>query len=245
MRRTIIGSIFTAVGLIILFNTLAFFSNSFVAPLIFLALGVFFVKKQKRKWGRLCFFLATVIFFAQVFNIDIFTLFFALLLLYAGWKMVRSDKKPKQKKQRKQVVRQNEQVQEDKPVQQSGDSHTLVKRSLLGEVRYTHSPFELTDMTIWNGIGDVRIDLSKAIISEGETLLIVQNVIGDIHIYVPEDLGYAIQSYVVVGDSSILHSKHGGFNQSVLMRSSNYENSIRKVKLVLSCAVGSVKVREI
>ena len=162
--------------------------------------------------------------------------------------MVRSDKKTKPKKkqrQKKKVEEQKQPIEEEKPIQQVGDNQTIIKRSLLGEVRYTHSAFELTDMTIWNGIGDVRIDLAKAIIPEGETLIIVQNVIGDVHIYMPEDLGYAIQSYVLVGESSILHSKQGGFNQTVLLRSPDYQNSVRKVKLVLSCAVGSVKVREI
>ncbi|TSB45780.1 cell wall-active antibiotics response protein LiaF [Alkalicoccobacillus porphyridii] len=253
MRRTIIGSIFAAVGLIILFNTLSFFSNSFVAPLIFLVLGVFFVKKQKRKLSRLFFLIAIVIFFGQLLHIDFFSLFIALGLFYFGWKMVKSDKgstpKKKQKRSKKKEIKSETEgvpaKNEEPVIQSSMEQHTFVRKSFLGEVRYTQSSFDLKDMTIWNGMGDVRIDLTKAIIPEGETLIIVQNVIGDIQIYIPEDLGYSIQSFVLAGDCSILQSKHSGVNQTVLMRSPSYEHNVRKVKLVLSCALGSVKVRAI
>lgn len=218
-----------------------------MAPLIFLALGVFFVRGQKRKLGKLFIGVALIVFVSQLFHISLMTVVCALAFIYIGWKLTRADKKSNTEKKGNRKTRKHS-VNEDSPKRRNhnlGDEQTFIKRSLIGEVRFTSDPFELTDMHIWNGIGDVRIDLTKAIIPEGESLLIVENLIGDVHIYVPEDLGYAIQSYVLIGDSSILQSKQSGFNQTVLLRSTDYGNSVRKVKLVLSCAVGSVKVREI
>jgi lia operon protein LiaF len=247
LRKTIIGSIFAIVGLLIMFNILAFFSNSFLAPLIFLALGVFFVRGQKRKLGKMFMLIALIIFVSQLFHISLVTVVFALIFIYIGLKLVRSEKKDKKVKKEKRKVKTQVPMDEiRKPRNQNlGDDQTFIKRSLVGEVRFTSTPFELTDMQIWNGVGDVRIDLTNAIIPEGETLIIVENVIGDVQIYMPEDLEYSIQSYVLIGDSSILHSKQGGFNQTTLLRSTDYQSGVRKVKFVLSCAVGSVKVREI
>lgn len=221
-----------------------------MAPLIFLALGVFFVRGKKRKMGKLLMMIALILFVSQLLHISLVTVVFALVFIYVGLKLVRSDKQGKKEKKEKKEKRK---VAPPVPVddnqksrnQNLGDEQTFIKRSLIGEVRFTSNPFELTDMQIWNGVGDVRIDLTNAIIPEGETLIIVENVIGDIQIYMPEDLEYTIQSYVLIGDSSILQSKKGGFNQTTLLRSTDYQSGVRKVKFVLSCAVGSVKVREI
>ncbi|MEK4564341.1 cell wall-active antibiotics response protein LiaF [Alkalihalobacillus sp. FSL R5-0424] len=247
MRKTIIGSIFAIVGLMILFNILTFFSNSFMAPLIFLALGVFFVRGKKRKMGKMLMMIALILFISQLLHISLITVVFALVFIYVGLKLVRSEKQGKKEKKEKRKVVPPVPVDDNQKSrnQNLGDEQTFIKRSLIGEVRFTSTPFELTDMQIWNGVGDVRIDLTNAIIPEGETLIIVENVIGDVQIYMPEDLEYTIQSYVLIGDSSILQSKKGGFNQTTLLRSTDYQSGVRKVKFVLSCAVGSVKVREI
>ncbi|MFK3938583.1 cell wall-active antibiotics response protein LiaF [Alkalihalobacillus sp. NPDC078783] len=247
MRKTIIGSIFAIVGLLILFNILAFFSNSFLAPLIFLALGVFFVRGKRRRLGKLFMMIALIIFVSQLFHISLITVVFALIFIYVGLKLVRSEKQGNKVKKEKHKTPKPVPIDEHQKLrhQNLGDDQTFIKRNLVGEVRFTSTPFELTDMQIWNGVGDVRIDLTNAIIPEGETLIIVENVIGDVQIYMPEDLAYTIQSYVLVGDSSILHSKQGGFNQTTLLRSEDYQSGVRKVKFVLSCAIGSVKVREI
>lgn len=218
-----------------------------MAPLIFLALGVFFVRGKKRKMGKMLMMIALILFISQLLHISLITVVFALVFIYVGLKLVRSEKQGKKEKKEKRKVVPPVPVDDNQKSrnQNLGDEQTFIKRSLIGEVRFTSTPFELTDMQIWNGVGDVRIDLTNAIIPEGETLIIVENVIGDVQIYMPEDLEYTIQSYVLIGDSSILQSKKGGFNQTTLLRSTDYQSGVRKVKFVLSCAVGSVKVREI
>lgn len=218
-----------------------------MAPLIFLALGVFFVRGKKRKVGKMFLIISLIVFISQLLHISLITVVFALVFIYVGLRLVRSEKQGKKEKKEKRKVATPVSVDDHEKSrnQNLGDDQTFIKRSLIGEVRFTSTPFELTDMHIWNGVGDVRIDLTNAIIPEGETLIIVENVIGDVQIYMPEDLEYSIQSYVLVGDSSILQSKQGGFNQTTLLRSTDYQSGVRKVKFVLSCAVGSVKVREI
>ncbi len=120
-----------------------------------------------------------------------------------------------------------------------------IRRSWIGDIHYTGEAFELSDLTIWNGIGDVRLDLSKAIIPEGETVIIVQGIICEIDFYVPEDLAVAVQATSMVGGVSLFHEKHEGLNQQLSVATKGYKQAPRRVKLVLSTFVGEVKVRTV
>ncbi|WP_053070381.1 cell wall-active antibiotics response protein LiaF [Alkalihalobacillus pseudalcaliphilus] len=121
----------------------------------------------------------------------------------------------------------------------------IIKRHILGDIRYKRREFELKDMTIWNGIGDVKVDLSRAIIPEGEHIIIIQVIVGQIDIYIPEDLQVAIQAYSLIGDVAIFHEKHSGFNKQIHVADPSYKQSPRRVKLILNTLIGEVRVRSI
>ncbi|KGA98076.1 hypothetical protein AJ85_07270 [Alkalihalobacillus alcalophilus ATCC 27647 = CGMCC 1.3604] len=127
----------------------------------------------------------------------------------------------------------------------TGNYAPVIKRNILGDIHYNREQFELKDMTIWNGIGDIRVDLSRAIIPEGEHIIIIQAVIGQVDLYVPEDLKVTIQAYSFIGDVSIFHEKHSGFNQQIHIAPSDYKQSPRRIKLILNTLVGEVRVRSI
>ena len=118
-----------------------------------------------------------------------------------------------------------------------------VKKSLVGEIHYTRARFELEDLTIQQGIGSVKIDLTKAIIQDGETVIIVNEWIGDIDIYVPYDLPVSVEASVILGDLKILGQSEGGVNRNISIRSEGYHEASKKVKLVLSLFIGDIDVR--
>ncbi len=119
------------------------------------------------------------------------------------------------------------------------------KSSLLGDLNLMSHRFELEDMNIWHGIGDVKIDLSKAMIREGETILIINGWIGDIDIYIPYDLDVNVNATVTVGDIDVLGYKQGGVNRNITIATKDYKTSDRRVKIVLSLFVGDIDVRYI
>ncbi|WP_088102655.1 cell wall-active antibiotics response protein LiaF [Halalkalibacter urbisdiaboli] len=120
-----------------------------------------------------------------------------------------------------------------------------IRRSLIGDIHYTREQFELRDMTIWNGLGDVRLDVSKAIIPEGETVVIIQGLIGQIDVYVPDDLAISVQASSMIGEISLFHEKHSGLNQQLNVSSQDYKQAPRRVKFILSTVIGEVKVRAV
>lgn len=122
---------------------------------------------------------------------------------------------------------------------------TSFRHSWIGDVHYIGEAFELNDITIWNGLGDVRFDLSKAIIPEGETVIIVHGIIGQIDFYVPDDLALSVQAASLIGEISLYHEKYGGFNRKLGVATIGYKEAPRRVKLVLSTMIGEVKVREV
>lgn len=119
------------------------------------------------------------------------------------------------------------------------------KSSLLGDLNLMSHRFELEDMNIWHGIGDVKIDLSKAMIREGETVLIINGWIGDIDIYIPYDLDVSVNATVTIGDLDVLGYKQGGINRNISIATKDYKESDRRVKIVLSLFVGDIDVRYI
>ncbi|WP_100406555.1 cell wall-active antibiotics response protein LiaF [Bacillus solitudinis] len=124
-------------------------------------------------------------------------------------------------------------------------STPTIRKSLIGDIHYTKEQFELRDMTIWNGFGDVRLDLSKAIIPEGESVVIIQGLIGQIDVYVPDDLAITVQASAIIGDVSLFHEKHGGVNQQLYVSTQSYKQAPRRVKFILSTVIGEVKVRAV
>lgn len=120
---------------------------------------------------------------------------------------------------------------------------STVRSAFIGDYHLMGRPFELEDLTIRNGVGDVKIDLTKAIIPEGETVIAVQAFIGDVDIYVPYDLDLSVIASVTIGDLEILSEKQGGFGRQVSIKTKNYETSTRRVKLILSLTIGDIDVK--
>ncbi|HEU5138670.1 MAG TPA: cell wall-active antibiotics response protein LiaF [Bacillales bacterium] len=119
----------------------------------------------------------------------------------------------------------------------------VYRSSLIGDFRLMNSRFELDDLNLSNFIGDVKIDLSKAIIPEGESTLVISGFIGDVDIYVPYDLDVSVSSSVTIGDIDVLGHKQGGFNRQVRLETKGFPEASRKVKISVSVFIGDVDVR--
>jgi lia operon protein LiaF len=119
------------------------------------------------------------------------------------------------------------------------------RSSLIGDFHLTSGRFELSHLYIWHGVGNVVIDLSRALLVQEEALLVVDGWIGDVTIYVPVDMPVAISACVSIGDLEVFGHRQGGFNRHVLIRSEHYEQAEQKVKLNISLIVGDIDVKYI
>lgn len=119
------------------------------------------------------------------------------------------------------------------------------RSSIVGDLHLINHRFELEDINLSSGIGDVKIDLSKAIIPEGESTIAISGLIGDVDIYVPYDLDVAVAGSVTLGDLKVLGHKQGGFNRQINMATRGYEQADRKVKISASIFIGDIDVRHL
>ncbi len=115
--------------------------------------------------------------------------------------------------------------------------------SVLGDFVLLNHRFELHNMRVNNGLGDVKIDLSKAIIPPGETTLEINGWLGDIQVYVPYDLEVSVQASVLMGELNILEYQQDGFSRRISTKSSGYEHTSKRVNLTLSLILGEIDVR--
>lgn len=121
--------------------------------------------------------------------------------------------------------------------------HPDMRSFFIGELLMMKQPFDLNDLTVSGFIGDVKIDLSKAMIPEGESTIVISGVIGNVDIYVPSDLEVAVSSSVFIGDINLIGSKKSGLSTKVYAASSDFSESKRRVKVSVSLFIGDVDVK--
>ncbi|MNM78429.1 hypothetical protein D3C81_903300 [compost metagenome] len=126
----------------------------------------------------------------------------------------------------------------------SSKGEPINKSGFIGDVRIGQDYFQLKPMNISHFIGDTIIDLTKAQIPYGETKINVSAFIGDVKVFIPDDmdLGIVANSNAFIGDLKVLTQKEGGFMSSVQAESPHYGEASKKVKLVVSVFIGDVKV---
>ena len=116
---------------------------------------------------------------------------------------------------------------------------------LIGDFHLTSGRFELDHLQIWHGIGNVVIDLSRAILLREEAVLSVEGWIGDVTVYVPVDLPVSVTAEVSVGDLEVFGHRQGGISRSIIIRSENFDPDAQHVLLQISLLIGDVKVKYI
>ncbi|WP_442603270.1 cell wall-active antibiotics response protein LiaF [Paenibacillus sp. KN14-4R] len=125
---------------------------------------------------------------------------------------------------------------------QKQDYH-IQKQNILGGLRLGDEPWVLRDTSIWFMFGEVHIDLSMALIEQKETTILLQGMIGDIDIRIPEELGVSVEAFSFLGPIDVHQEREHGIMNRIHWRSPNYETSNHKVKLLISYIVGDVDVK--
>ena len=102
-------------------------------------------------------------------------------------------------------------------------------------------------MTISHFIGDTTLDLTKAQIPLGETKVYVSSFIGDVKVFVPNDLSIGIQvvSSCLIGDVKVLDQKRGGMFNQMTVETPHFPDIDKRVVLVVSCFIGDVRVTKV
>ncbi|MEW9669169.1 cell wall-active antibiotics response protein LiaF [Ammoniphilus sp. 3BR4] len=251
--RYFLGLIIIFTGIGILFNTLGImhFHPGKLFPFLVLYFAVRLLERGKRIFGGILLLFGVLFFLDAWLSIrvgDIIGFVISIAIMYWGWQFIRSKKKEIEPPPASipHATTQTHIETDPVPPHQSGSDYTMgfpkVKQSLIGNLFLTGNRWELKDMNIWHGIGEVKIDLSRALIHHGETVVMLNGWIGDIDIYVPYDLEISFIAQVNVGDIDVFGNKQGGLNRSVSLTTSNYQNAEKRVRIIVNLLVGDIDI---
>jgi len=123
------------------------------------------------------------------------------------------------------------------------DDDFLQKQSLIGSIRYDREPWVLRNMSIWHAIGEMRFDFSLALHEEKEVTVILQGMIGNLNIILPEDMAVSVEGSVLAGSLHVGGTRRDGVGNKVVWQSPGYESAETKVKLIASYLVGEVNIK--
>ena len=104
-------------------------------------------------------------------------------------------------------------------------------------------PWTLRSMSLWHAIGEVNADLSLSIPEEKQTIILLQGVMGNVRLTLPEDYGVEIEASVMFGRISLNGEKDSGMMNKLIWRTPGYETSEHKAKFVISYIVGDLSIR--
>jgi lia operon protein LiaF len=100
-------------------------------------------------------------------------------------------------------------------------------------------------MSFWQAVGEIRMDMSLAVPEEKETTIILQGLVGDVDLTIPEDYGIQVEASVMVGQIAFRQSRDGGMMHRLSWRSPDYDQREYRMKLQLFYLVGDIKIRTV
>lgn len=131
---------------------------------------------------------------------------------------------------------------------EAADNKESTNRSaFIGDVHMGREHFQLKNTNVSQFIGDTVLDLTNAQIAYGETRINISAFIGDIKVYIPNDmdLGISVNSSSFIGDMEVLDQSRSGFMSSVQCKTPYYKEAGKKVRINVSAFIGDIKVKTV
>ncbi|WP_145336254.1 cell wall-active antibiotics response protein LiaF [Paenibacillus xylanexedens] len=118
----------------------------------------------------------------------------------------------------------------------------MKKQNFMARYYWDQSSWRLRSMSLWHAIGEVNADLSLSIPEEKQTIVLLQGVMGNVRLTLPEDYGVEIEASVLFGRINLLGEQDSGMMNRLVWRTPGYESSEYKVKFIISYIVGDLNI---
>ena len=125
---------------------------------------------------------------------------------------------------------------------ESTESDLFHKSSVFGNIGIDITSGNFKGGSVSTVAGDCDIDLTKAIIADGEHWLRVNGVFGSVRVALPKDSAISVSAHTVFGEVEVLQEKQSGFSPDVHYASSGYEGGSKKLKILVNQVFGDVRI---
>ncbi|MCK6259332.1 cell wall-active antibiotics response protein LiaF [Fictibacillus sp. KIGAM418] len=238
-KKTDLISWLLLIGVLLLILELSFRGGELIFFFALMA-GCIYIgrKKMSRTIGKLLYWVGWFGLAITLLNMIAFKFVLIAVLIYLVVQFYQSKKRPA--------------VME--PVIQKEDSSRLseslftkqpmFKNILYGRQQTPDHVYEWSDINIHCGIGDSVIDLSNTVLPDGESVIAIRNLAGNIKILVPYEAAVSVHHSVLAGSTTIFqHHESKIFNQLFHFHTENYHEAQQRIKIVTSMVVGDLEVK--
>ena len=127
------------------------------------------------------------------------------------------------------------------------DPNVENRHNLIGDLHIGNDYWELRPMNISHFIGDTVLDLTRANIPYGETRINISAFIGDVKVFVPNDvqLEVSVRASSFLGDIQVFERREGGFLRHMKAESPQYYEAEKRVLINASMFIGDVRVKRV
>lgn len=116
---------------------------------------------------------------------------------------------------------------------------------LILSMRQDRPGWVLRSMGCWHLYGEVRLDLSGVVPEDNTTNVVLQGIVGDIEIVVPEDYGVQVEANVLLGQVTVDGQGDGGMMRRISWSTPGFERQDQQIKLQFNYIVGNIRIRPI
>lgn len=121
------------------------------------------------------------------------------------------------------------------------------RSSFIGDIHFGQDDWDLTPLNISLFIGDTIIDLTNARIPDGETRINVSSFIGDLKIFIPNDmhLEISVTASAFISDMKVLDRYESGLFKNMQTQTRDYADGDKKIHIAVSTFIGDVIVKRV
>lgn len=125
-------------------------------------------------------------------------------------------------------------------------TNPFFKQQLFGHQQTSKPAYEWHDINIHGGFGDRIIDLNDTVLPKDTAIISIRHLVGNITIYIPYDVEFAIHHSAIFGRAYILNEFDDQLmNQVLSYKTEKYDVTVPRVKIITSIASGNIEVKRI
>ncbi len=113
---------------------------------------------------------------------------------------------------------------------------------VMGDVDLMVDSQQFRGGTVSTVFGSIRLDLSRAALAEGEQVLALNTVFGEVKVFLPPGWEYTIEATTVFGEVVAAGVKRGGVFSNVVTTTQDFGAAGRRLRIHASTVFGEVQV---
>jgi lia operon protein LiaF len=113
---------------------------------------------------------------------------------------------------------------------------------MLGDMYIDCEGYNLNNIEISMGLGDLDVKVSGGILANGLNRMIISGFIGDMRIFIPKDFSYFAHCSNFVGDVIIGDKRASGFGNTVEHHTPDYDKADSKLYIAANSFIGDIKI---